>query len=134
MGWSLGRKQGAAAAPYRDGYLRSAAWRETRRRYFAWVHAQGAVPTCQVCAARRNPDGTALDLHHLTYEHCGKDAAGHWYSRETVEDLVLMCRDCHKELHRILDGSGKDWKGWDRRRASVAVIVHLKGRRPVRQP
>lgn len=125
MGFSLRRKTGQAAQEYR-GYLASPEWRRTRGAYFAWVYGQGMRPACQVCGVERSPEGTALDLHHMSYDRVHRGPDGTWVSGEERADLVMMCRTCHNRLHGILDGSGRDWKGWDRKRASVAIIVHLR--------
>lgn len=37
----------------------------------------------------RNAVPRNLDVHHLTYDRFG---------REELDDLVLLCRDCHKEV------------------------------------
>lgn len=41
---------------------------------------------CEDCGARR-----PLDVHHRTYKRIGN---------ERPEDLVAVCRRCHKERHR----------------------------------
>lgn len=35
-----------------------------------------------------------INLHHLTYESIGNEQFG---------DLLVCCRDCHEELHVIID-------------------------------
>jgi len=45
--------------------------------------------TCQMCG--RHDD---LQVHHLTYHHI---------MREDVEkDLVTLCGDCHRKVHRMM--------------------------------
>ena len=45
--------------------------------------------TCEAC----NKQTTQLDLHHITYEHLGF---------ESIDDVRLLCRDCHSRLHQTL--------------------------------
>jgi len=45
--------------------------------------------TCQYCGAT-----ASLQVHHLTYEHHGNEM-------EYLDDLVVLCRDCHKKEHNI---------------------------------
>lgn len=44
--------------------------------------------TCYQCGKK----GGNLHVHHLSYEHHGEE---HRY----LEDLVLLCDNCHKEIH-----------------------------------
>jgi 5-methylcytosine-specific restriction endonuclease McrA len=62
-------------------YLRSNKWRDLRQQVF-----QRDGPSCQLCG------GTSeLQIHHLTYEPRG---------RESVDDLTVLCKKCHKRAHR----------------------------------
>lgn len=64
-------------------YLKSPHWADVRRRYWA-----SKLPKlCHGCGAH----GVPLDLHHRTYKRIGA---------EYLMDLVLVCRDCHQEVHR----------------------------------
>lgn len=65
---------------YRDVYLRSDHWRETRL-----AALERAEHRCQVC----NRDGS-LDVHHRTYERLGE---------ERPADLTVLCRACHSLFH-----------------------------------
>lgn len=67
-------------AEYRDVYLRSDHWRETRLRAL-----EAAGNRCQVCNSDRR-----LDVHHRTYERLGREAPG---------DLTVLCRGCHELYH-----------------------------------
>jgi 5-methylcytosine-specific restriction endonuclease McrA len=42
-----------------------------------------------------------VDLHHMTYKRLGN---------EWDEDLVPLCRDCHKSIHRLFPGKGRKMK------------------------
>jgi hypothetical protein len=65
---------------YREEYLRSPHWRQTR------LAALGrAGNRCQVCNGAKQ-----LDVHHRTYERIGKEADG---------DLTVLCRECHALFH-----------------------------------
>jgi hypothetical protein len=65
-------------------YLQSGHWLDFRKRY----RASGLPQRCAVC-----PE-PSYDLHHKTYVRIGC---------EQLTDVVPLCRDCHKEVHRILD-------------------------------
>lgn len=43
--------------------------------------------TCQDCGSKK-----AVDVHHLTYIHRGKE-------KEHLEDLICLCVTCHKKRH-----------------------------------
>lgn len=47
--------------------------------------------TCQKCNLRTG-NTYNLCVHHKTYERLGQ---------EKIEDLQLLCRKCHDELHRL---------------------------------
>lgn len=47
--------------------------------------------TCEGCEVRGYCCG--LDVHHKTYEHRGFEFPDH------LEDLEVLCRDCHKKRH-----------------------------------
>ncbi|WP_443445506.1 hypothetical protein [Glutamicibacter ardleyensis] len=78
-----------------------------------------------MCGARLDETGT-LDLHHVSYGGVTKDSSGRWQAREADADLLPMCREHHEELHRTLDEHGRDYMGWNRRRASVVIIARLR--------
>ena len=54
------------------------------------AHARGC---CETCGERRR-----LEAHHTSYEREG---------RETVDDLRMLCRDCHQRAH--IDPAGDFW-------------------------
>jgi len=72
-------------------------WEEQRKRYQeylthplspwhklrAQVNARDKV--CRVCAK-----SGMMDVHHLTYARIGQ---------EPLDDLILLCRDCHAKMH-----------------------------------
>jgi hypothetical protein len=65
-----------------QAYLRSAHWRDVKRRY----RKSGLPQTCVVCGDPR------VDLHHKTYERRG---------REELTDLEPRCRKHHEEAHGL---------------------------------
>ena len=64
-------------------YLQSPAW---RARAAAALRRAGY--RCMICNADRW--FTRLEVHHRTYERLG---------RESPEDLIVLCRHCHKLFH-----------------------------------
>lgn len=65
---------------YREVYLRSEHWRETRL-----AALERAEHRCQVCNRTER-----LDVHHRTYERIGE---------ERPADLTVLCRRCHDLFH-----------------------------------
>lgn len=61
-------------------YLKTPHWRE-KRKYV--LESKGRI--CIECGSTKK-----LDVHHLTYKNFGD---------ELMDDLVVICRDCHKKLH-----------------------------------
>lgn len=123
----LGRKHASRAVGYRQGYLRSDAWASFRRGFYARLRAAGIVPACAGCGRTRG-EGAALELHHLSYAGVEKDASGRWVSGEQDSDVILLCREDHEQLHRILDTNGRDFVGLDRRLASLRIINSFRAR------
>lgn len=75
-------------ANYQD-YLASAHWRDLRKRYFASQLSK----RCHVCGR------PGVDLHHKTYRNLG---------HEYLWDLVPLCREHHREVHRFVREHGND--------------------------
>lgn len=84
-GWSIrlfamrSRDEPLWRMPYQE-YLRSAHWRETRRRMLDIVGCR-----CELCQCDDH-----LDVHHLNYATLG---------RENWNSLVVLCQQCHKGIH-----------------------------------
>lgn len=121
MGMSLRR----SGNPEYRGYLRSRAWGWRRQRWFRDCRARGAEPACQVCEVRLEDVGS-LDLHHVSYDGVTKDNRGQWVASEADDDLMPLCRTHHNKLHQIIDEHGRDYQGWNRRRASVVILGRLR--------
>ncbi len=65
-------------------YLRSQEWRKRRETI---IRQRGKK--CERCGTGRY---TTVQVHHLTYERVGA---------ENDDDLVLLCRNCHRQLHGL---------------------------------
>ena len=96
------RKPGAAAVSYRQGYLRSPAWKARRAR---WFRENPRGHRCVVCgrpAAERE-----LELHHVAYRGIERrvlaDGRVIWSGWEPDEDLWPMHPFCHAAIHRLID-------------------------------
>jgi len=68
---------------YRNYYLRSEHWKHIRRQRLEGVRY------CQRCFRTKMRCG-GFDVHHLTYQNM-------WH--EHMNDLQVICRDCHKKEH-----------------------------------
>lgn len=69
--------------PYPE-YLETKHWKQVRK---AALKAIGHK--CQLCGKKKR-----LNVHHNNYQCLWK---------ETLRDVVILCRDCHKIFHGILD-------------------------------
>ncbi len=76
------------AMPYEE-YLLTPEWLATRKRIIKRDHYE-----CQGCHIRN----VVFNVHHYTYIRLGE---------ELDEDLVTLCEECHKELHRLMKGLPK---------------------------
>jgi hypothetical protein len=68
---------------YSQVYLKSDHWKQTRKK--ALISSNF---TCQGCGYR-----DMLQVHHLTYDHLGD---------ESIDDLMVLCSDCHGLAHELL--------------------------------
>lgn len=69
------------ALPYKQ-FLGSDYW-DCVRKYR--MHQAGFA--CELCSAKGQ-----LNVHHKTYEHHGAE-------HQFLEDLTVLCRDCHAKFH-----------------------------------
>lgn len=67
-------------------YLKSDKWQEVRK-----AKAKEQNYTCERC---HKVIKKGFHIHHKTYAHLGN---------EPLSDLMFLCEDCHKEIHRLLD-------------------------------
>lgn len=73
-------------APDYDAYLRSPIWK-LKRNYI--LSQRGNM--CESCGRHKRKGKVILQVHHLTYDRIG---------RELDSDLMLLCKQCHEEIHR----------------------------------
>lgn len=75
-----------SALAYHD-YLKSPEWSQKRQEA---LHRSGGNsldgPKCEACDTRAH----SLDVHHLHYRNLG---------HEPLNDLVVLCRECHDHAH-----------------------------------
>lgn len=83
-------------------YLKTPKWHNIAKQRMAIDNFE-----CQGCGSR----GTAwnpLEVHHFTYEHL--------YHEESriYEDLVTLCRCCHKNVHNVMNRvtNAQGRRGW----------------------
>lgn len=109
--WS--RKRLESRARY-AGYMDAPAWYRRRERWLSeWVEATGVDPVCAACGGEWTL--RTGDLHHRTYARLG---------RESWRDLMPLCRPCHAELHRIMEGDAS-WRRLGREQASDLIVARL---------
>lgn len=115
---SLARKNAKDAAAYRQGYLKSEAWRKRRSKFYIWIRSMGKVPMCQVCKSTKD-----LQLHHLSYGgvYFNKQK-NEWVSGEPNTDLLPLCPAHHEALHRYFDTHTRDLIGANRRWATLRWV------------
>lgn len=98
-------------------YIDSPAWGRRRERWLAeWVEANGLDPVCAGCGGKWTL--TAGDLHHRSYARLG---------HESWRDLMPLCRVCHDELHRIMEGA-PSWRRLGREQASDLIAARLRAK------
>jgi 5-methylcytosine-specific restriction endonuclease McrA len=76
-------------------YLSSNHWRELRTRFYL-SKLVNRINGC-ICCTYCSKSGIKLNLHHRTYKRLGK---------ERLNDLVLICDDCHDRIHKAFKGKG----------------------------
>ncbi len=67
--------------PYQE-YLQTEHWQHFREQAILFYGAK-----CRLC----NSSDREIDVHHKTYENRG---------RETFNDIIVVCRDCHELIHK----------------------------------
>lgn len=67
-----------------DIFLKSAYWKCVRR-----IKIEESGGKCQICGSRKK-----LNVHHNSYAH-------HYQEHKHLEDLVVLCRNCHEKFHNI---------------------------------
>ncbi len=105
-----------AKAYYRFHYLKSEHWQNLRISKLASVDAK-----CFYCWKR----DLSNDVHHLVYRK---------WREATLDDLIVLCRECHQLYHRILD-SNRDYldaipEGKRRAVHTIKLIRIMEGKSP----
>ena len=114
LAWSLRRLERRLA--YRD-YMASPRWFARRKRWAAELAARHtAAPGCAVCGGAWSLSRD--DLHHRSYVRLGHEAD---------EDLVALCRPCHREVDRVFE-SDRSWRRLDRAQATDLIVSALRRR------
>ena len=93
---------------------------------FSWVDQTMAVN--RGCCQLRERQ-TFLTLHHLIPRKLHRR---NWfrkhYTRDELQRVVALCRDCHRGLHKLYDEMklGKSYNSLDKLRADEAVMKHVQ--------
>jgi len=82
-------------------YLKSSHWLKMKEKFFhkskkikKMIKKYGHL-VCMICHSPYN-----LNIHHKSYQRIGKEYLG---------DLILICKDCHFQIHQIYK-TGNWWK------------------------
>lgn len=87
------RESNLALMPY-EQYLQTPEWEMKRD-----AALQRANKRCELCNSTK-----FLQVHHKTYENRGQ---------EPLEDLIVLCRDCHSKFHnKLADPEQEQIKTW----------------------
>ena len=103
-------------------YINGEEWAAKRRDFLA---SGLATHECQACG---QPREIGFHVHHRTYKRLGN---------EHLTDLVLLCPDCHRDLHRAHKWGtplSHHTKKWIRRKRGVHRPAHTKAKTKVKQP
>ena len=111
--WSVGR---ARRRTVYAAWIASAGWARQRDAWLAeWDRRHpGRPPVCAACGGPWDPRHG--DLHHRDYRRLGAEA---------FADLVPLDRDCHDQLHELLERAARPPRT-RRAQASDAVVAHLR--------
>ena len=75
-------------------YLRTQHWQLKRASKI--IEQKGI---CEMCKKKLSYKSSNLHIHHITYKNIGN---------EPLSDLMCLCADCHKQLHREMKRSKND--------------------------
>ncbi len=96
-------------------WMESQEWLDYRAMWrLRWMEVTGAEPFCLVCL--KSWDLRSGDLHHRSYSNLG---------HEKFQDLIPLCRSCHKKLHHVLESSPA-WRRLTRAQASDTIVLKLR--------
>ena len=79
---------GEIAKTYGD-YLKTKHWRTFRKQILI-----DRKYTCEKCKRDLTHNSSLLHVHHTTYTNIG---------HENKEDVLLLCKDCHRDIHSIIN-------------------------------
>ena len=68
-------------------YLKSDKWKEKKKGFLKFLEVRDYEIACVRCG---NPN--KLEFHHIHYDTVGD---------ETINDVLLLCHDCHKYWHKL---------------------------------
>jgi hypothetical protein len=85
-----GRLQALGYETYR-GYLKSTHWADVRSRFFR-SKLVSRTTEGRICCGACGKCDVRLSVHHRTYKRLG---------REWMMDLMMVCDDCHSEVHKM---------------------------------
>ena len=71
-------------------FIKSKYWGEVRKKVLIRDKRK-----CTKCGAKR-----FLHIHHKSYRN-------HYNEHEHLEDLITLCRECHGEVHKLIDKKAK---------------------------
>jgi|GEM_PF-815041 len=112
VAWS--KRRAARRADY-AAWMASAAWQDRRRRWLtSWAARHDYPPVCAACGGPWSLRGG--DLHHRSYARLGHEAD---------RDLIPLDRDCHDQLHKILE-STPAWRRLGRVQATDLIVARLR--------
>jgi hypothetical protein len=74
-----------------ERYLLSFYWAFKRAAVLERAHGQ-----CEGCG-----EAPASEVHHLTYPRGCSPGSAEWKRQEKLFHLRAVCRDCHRDLHRL---------------------------------
>lgn len=94
------RSQGKYHEKYNSFYC-SKEWQDLRNR--KWYDADGLCEMCKKKGIIRE----GIDVHHLV--EISKD----WSKRLDYDNLVLLCKDCHNEIHNRQSALQNFLNFWD---------------------
>lgn len=77
-----------------DAYIASSVWKQRRYKWAYWQRKRLRVATLHCLGCGEVWTERSGEIHHLSYENLGK---------EKHEDLINLCRSCHRQLHAVIN-------------------------------
>lgn len=79
-------------------YLDSPEWEEKKEEYYRYRFERD-IPLERHCEYGGCPHTFYLNVHHITYRRCGKEA---------MSDLMSLCKPCHQMVHDKINNTPLD--------------------------